>query len=51
VKLGVKIKSLFRRRPPTDEELSARAEAESIRQQTLQEQASHASAQNTNPPF
>jgi len=32
MKIGEKIKSLFRRRPPTEEERAARAEAESERE-------------------
>jgi hypothetical protein len=35
------VKSLFRRRPPTAEELAARADAESEREQIRQEKALH----------
>jgi hypothetical protein len=38
VKIVEKITTLFRRRPPTDDERAARAEAEALRQHT-QEQA------------
>jgi hypothetical protein len=38
MKLRDKVKNLFRRRPLTEEELAARAEAESLREQ-LREQA------------
>jgi hypothetical protein len=38
MKIRDKVKSLFRKRPPTEEELAARAEAESLREQ-LSEQA------------
>jgi hypothetical protein len=39
MKLGKKIKSLFRRQPLTDERIAALAEAESTREQVLQQAA------------
>lgn len=45
------IKQLFRRRPPTQEELAAQAEAEAVREQIRLEEASHKSASDTNRPF
>jgi len=52
MKLSERIKSLFRRRPLTEDERAARGEAESIRQQALQEQAGHAPIHEANlPPF
>jgi len=51
VKLTEKIKTLFRRRPLTEEERAARAEAESIREQSFQEGVGHGSAHDTNQPF
>jgi hypothetical protein len=51
VELTERIKTLFRRRPLSEEELAARAEAESVREQSLQEAAGHASAHEANPPF
>jgi hypothetical protein len=50
MKISDKIKSLVQRRPPTEEELAARAEAESIREQIRQEEASQKSAVDANFP-
>jgi hypothetical protein len=47
VKIGDKIKNLIRRRPPTKEELAARAEAEIERQRIRYEVAIHANQDNT----
>ena len=38
MKISERIKSLFRRQPATPEELDARAEAESVRQQTREDE-------------
>ena len=50
MKVTEKIKSLFQRRPPTAEELSARAEAESKRDQIRQENVVKSSVDRI-PPF
>ena len=53
MKIRDKIKSLFRRRPPTEEALAARAEAEIERQKALREATGdtfQADMQNQ-PPF
>jgi len=53
MKIGDKLKSLFRRRPPTEEELAARAEAAIEREKVLREAAGdtfQADMQNQ-PPF
>ena len=39
MKIGERIKQLFRRQPPTAEELAARAEAESMRDRLRQDEA------------
>jgi hypothetical protein len=39
MKISERIKSLFRRQPPTAEELAARAEAESMRDQIRENEA------------
>jgi hypothetical protein len=47
MRIGDKIKDLILRRPPTKEELAARAEAEIERQRILYEVAIHANQDNT----
>jgi hypothetical protein len=39
MKVSERVKSLFRRQPPTAEELAARAEAESVRDQIRENEA------------
>jgi hypothetical protein len=39
MKISQRIKSLYRRQPPTGEELAARAEAESLRDQIRENEA------------
>jgi hypothetical protein len=48
-----KLKSWLQRRPPTEEEIAARTEAEVIREQVRDEEASHKAAFDSNalPPF
>lgn len=50
MKISEKIKSLFRRRPPTEEERAARAAAESERDQVRQDVGGKAQVDRI-PPF
>jgi len=50
MKIGEKIKSMFSREPPTEEELAARAEAETAREQIREEEARHKAAADANFP-
>ena len=50
MKIVDKIKSLFSRRPPTAEEITARTKAEVLREQVREEEARHKSAMDTNWP-
>jgi hypothetical protein len=51
MKITEKIKSLFQGRPPTEEELAARAEAESERDQIRQEVGGKSQVDHQIPPF
>ena len=50
MKIGEKIKSLFQRRPPTEEELAARAAVKSERDEIRQEVAVKSQVDHI-PPF
>jgi hypothetical protein len=50
MKISEKIKDLFQRRPPTEEELAARAEVESERDQIRQEVGQKSQVDHI-PPF
>jgi hypothetical protein len=51
MKIVDKIRSWFRRRPPSGEEIAARTEAEVLREQVREEEARHKSAMDTNWPL
>jgi len=46
-----RIRSWFRRRPPTGEEVAARAEADVFHEQVLEEETRHKPAADSNRPL